>query len=305
MEQFEYPKKIEWEKDTYRQNYGKIMVAPLERGYATTIGNTLRRVLLSSISGVAITSVKIDGVAHEFSAVSGVKEDVTDIILNLKQVNLKSNITDLPKTFPVTIKDKNEILAGDLFPGPEIEVLNSNLHIATLSEGTQIRMELAVGKSFGYVPVSRMNQEGVPIGTILMAVSFSPVTRVSYRTENTRVGQRVDYEKLIMEIWTTGAVSPKEAITFATGILQKHFTLIAGEKDVATGDNLLEKTLDGFLPARIANVLKSSNIVTVKNLLSCSKKKLEEIPRLGDKSRDEIYRFLEANKLCVTEGGKG
>jgi len=304
MEQFEYPKKIEWEKDTYRQNYGKILVAPLERGYAITIGNTLRRVLLSSISGVAITSVKIDGVSHEFSAVSGVKEDVTDIVLNLKQVNLKSNITGLPKTFSIMIKDKNEILAGDLFPGPEIEVLNPNLHIATLSDKTQTRMELTVSKSFGYVPVSRMNPEGIPIGTILMAASFSPVTRVSYRTENTRVGQRVDYEKLIMEVWTTGAVSPKEVITFATGILQKHFTLIAGEEE-AVGDNLLEKTLAGLLPTRIINVLKSSNIVTVKNLLACSKKKLEEVPHLGDKSRDEIYRFLEANKLCVTEGGKG
>lgn len=305
MEQFEYPKKIEWEKDTYRQNYGKILVAPLERGYAITIGNTLRRVLLSSISGVAITSVKIDGVPHEFSAVSGVKEDVTDIVLNLKQVNLKSNITGLPKTFSITIKDKNEVLARDLFPGPEIEALNPNLHIATLSDKTQTRMELTVSKSFGYVPVSRMNPEGIPIGTILMAASFSPVTRVSYRTENTRVGQRVDYEKLIMEIWTTGAVSPKEVITYATGILQKHFTLIAGEEDMPTGDNLLEKTLAGLLPTRIINVLKSSNIVTVKELLACSKKKLEKIPHLGDKSRDEIYRFLEANKLCVTEGGKG
>ncbi len=227
MEQFKYPKKIDWDKETYRSTYGKVVVEPLERGFAITVGNCLRRILLSAIPGVAITSVKIDGVAHEFSAIPGVKEDVTDFVLNLKQVNLKANITDLPKKFSVTIGKKTELLAGDLFPGAEISVENPKLHIATLSGETALKLELTVNQGFGYVPAGRISEEGVPINTIPLAASFSPITRVSYRIENTRVGQRVDYERLLLEIWTTGAITPKDAVKHATGILNRHFNLIA------------------------------------------------------------------------------
>jgi DNA-directed RNA polymerase subunit alpha len=233
MEQFKYPTKIEWEKDSYRDTYGKAVVAPLERGFAITVGNCLRRVLLSAIPGVAITSVKIDGIAHEFSAIPGVKEDVTDVVLNLKQVNLKANITGLPKKFSVVIAKKTELLAGDLFADAEISVENPKLHIATLSEGATLKLELTVNQGFGYVPVGRILEEGVPITTIPLAASFSPITRVSYRIENTRVGQRVDYERLLLEIWTTGAITPKDAVKHATEILNKHFNLIAGEETVA------------------------------------------------------------------------
>ncbi len=231
MEQFKYPKKIDWDKDTYRSTYGRIVVEPLERGFAITVGNCLRRILLSAISGVAITSVKIDGVAHEFSTIPGVKEDVTDFVLNLKQVNLKANITEFPKKFFVTIGKKTELLAGDLFPGSEVSVENPKLHIVTLSEETTLKLELTVNQGFGYVPVGRIVEEGVPINTIPLAASFSPVTRVSYRIENTRVGQRVDYERLLLEIWTTGAITPKDALKYATGILNKHFNLIAETED--------------------------------------------------------------------------
>lgn len=230
MEQFKYPKKIDWENDTYRPTYGKVVVEPLERGFAVTVGNCLRRVLLSAIPGVAITSVKIDGVSHEFSTIPGVKEDVTDIVLNLKQVNLKANITGLPKKFSVKIEKKTELLAGDLFADAEISVENPKLHIATLSEGATLNLELTVSQGFGYVPVGRIVEEGVPITTIPLAASFGPITRVSYRIENTRVGQRVDYERLLLEIWTTGAITPKDAVKQATEILNKHFNLIAGEE---------------------------------------------------------------------------
>ncbi|MCX5642612.1 MAG: DNA-directed RNA polymerase subunit alpha [Candidatus Omnitrophica bacterium] len=250
MEQFKYPTKIDWEQDTYRETYGKAVVAPLERGFAITVGNCLRRVLLSAIPGVAITSVKIDGVAHEFSTIPGVKEDVTDIVLNLKQVNLKANITGLPKKFSVMIEKKTELLAGDLFADAEISVEN----IATLSEGAKLNLELTVSQGFGYVPVGRIVEEGVPITTIPLAASFSPITRVSYRIENTRVGQRVDYERLLLEVWTTGAITPKDAVKQATEILNKHLNLIAGEeaeeikavkespvKDVVTGKTISKK----------------------------------------------------------------
>ena len=230
MEQFKYPKKIDWEQDTYRPTYGKLIVEPLERGFAITVGNCLRRVLLSAIPGVAITGVKIDGVSHEFSTITGVKEDVTDIVLNLKQVNLKANITGLPKKFSVKIEKKTEVLAGDLFAEAEISVENPKLHIATLSEGVTLKLELTVSQGFGYVPVGRIVEEGVPITTIPLAASFSPIARVAYRIENTRVGQRVDYERLLLEIWTTGAVTPKEAVKQATEILNRHFNFIAGEE---------------------------------------------------------------------------
>ena len=227
MEQFKYPKKIDWDKETYRSTYGKVVVEPLERGFAITVGNCLRRILLSAIPGVAITSVKIDGVAHEFSTIPGVKEDVTDFVLNLKQVNLKANISEFPRKFSVTIGKKTELLAGDLFPGSEVSVENPKLHIATLSEETTLKLELTVNQGFGYVPAGRIVEEGVPINTIPLAASFSPITRVSYRIENTRVGQRVDYERLLLEIWTTGAITPKDAVKHAAGILNKHFNLIA------------------------------------------------------------------------------
>ena len=156
MEQFKYPKKIIWEKDAYRETYGKVVVEPLERGFAITVGNCLRRVLLSAIPGVAITSVKIDGVAHEFSIITGVKEDVTDIVLNLKQVNLKANITGLPKKFSVKIEKTTELLAGNLFADAEVSVENPKLHIATLSKGTTLKLELTVSQGFGYVPVGKI-----------------------------------------------------------------------------------------------------------------------------------------------------
>ncbi|MBU2495945.1 MAG: DNA-directed RNA polymerase subunit alpha [Candidatus Omnitrophica bacterium] len=249
MEQFKYPTKIDWEKDTYRETYGKAVVEPLERGFAITVGNCLRRVLLSAIPGVAITSVKIDGIAHEFSAIPGVKEDVTDVVLNLKQVNLKANITDLPKKFSVMIEKKTELLAGDLFSDAEISVENPKLHIATLSEGAALKLELTVSQGFGYVPVGRIVEEGAPITTIPLAASFSPITRVSYRIENTRVGQRVDYERLLLEIWTTGAITPKDAVKHATEILNKHFNLIAGE-EVAEARKPEESPVKASLPEK-------------------------------------------------------
>ena len=181
MKEFVFPSKFFWEKDTYRQNYGKLIIEPLERGYGVTIGNALRRVLLSSIPGVAITGLRIDGVPHEFTTIKGVKEDVTEIVLNLKQVLLKPIISDFPHTVRVEIKGKEEICAEDLIPDGSVEVINKKLHIATLTPDTSLKMELDITKGFGYLPVEKMKliKKDYPVGTILIDGIYSPVKKVS------------------------------------------------------------------------------------------------------------------------------
>lgn len=328
MEQFNYPNKIEWDEKSYRANYGKLTVEPLERGFGVTLGNSLRRVLLSAIPGVAITSFKISGVAHEFSTIKGVTEDVTDIALNLKQVELKSNISELPKTFLVNIAEKTELVAEDLFPGPEIKVLNPRLHIASLEAGTKLQIELTVNRGFGYVSEERITAESEEkekkIGTIQLAASFSPVTRVAYHTETARVGQRVDYERLILEIWTTGAIEPKKTVAVARDILKQHLDQVGGKEpaadaavaagkkkksakeeamkalggDVSENDVSLE---DLKMPTRICNVLKNAGIETVQALTGLTEAELEAVDGLGEKSLEEVKKFLAKKKLKLKE----
>ncbi|MCD6408079.1 DNA-directed RNA polymerase subunit alpha [bacterium] len=306
MKEFVFPTEFIWEKETYRNNYGKITIQPLERGYGVTVGNALRRVLLSSIPGVAITALKIEGVPHEFSSVEGMKEDVIEIILNIKQMALKPVISEFPHIVKVEIEGKEEITAGDLIPDGSVEVLNKNLHIATVDPEKKFKFELEITKGFGYLPQEKMKLMGkeYPIGTILIDGLYSPVRKVTFYVENTRVGQFVDYEKLILELWTTGAVTPQEAVTTATEILNKHFTLI-GENQII-GEKVKEakeeekKEPDLEIPiselklsTRVCNALSSRNIKTLKDLLNTPKEKFEEIKNLGKKSIEEIEEALK------------
>jgi DNA-directed RNA polymerase subunit alpha len=309
MKEFVFPEKVIWEKETYRDNYGKIVIEPLERGYGVTIGNVLRRVLLSSIEGIAITSVKIEGVSHEFSTIPGVKEDVVEIIMNLKQVVLKHNIEEFPHVIPpFEISNKDEICAQDLINDNSVEVLNKNLHIATLQPDKKLTIQVEITKGRGYIPYEKMKfmKPQVPVGTILIDGIYSPIRKVTFHVENTRVGQFVDYEKLILEVWTTGAVSPQDAIEEATGLMNKHFSGIGENQRIGYEETKKEeggKKIEQInlempiselkLTTRVLNGLISKKIETLGELVSLSREELEGIRNLGKKSIEEIENALK------------
>lgn len=333
MKEFVFPEKIVWEKETYRDNYGKIVIEPLERGYGVTLGNTLRRVLLSSIEGIAITSLKIEGVSHEFSTIPGVKEDVVEMVMNIKQVALKQNTTtEFPHLIPmfeIGEKDgKDEICAGDLVNDGSAEVLNKDLHIATLLPGKSLKLQIEITKGRGYIPQEKMKfmKSQSPLGTILIDGLYSPVRKVSFHVESTRVEQFVDYEKLILEVWTTGAISPWDAIKEATLLMKKHFTVITENQKV--GDEELKSESKGKKPVRpdlkmpimelklggrALNGLVLKKIETLEQLLATPKEELEEIKNLGKKSIQEIddvlkkvgYKLKTREELSKEEGEKG
>ncbi len=282
---FGLPKNVIWEESTYRDYYGKLFIEPLERGYGITVGNAIRRVLLSSIPGVAITAIKIDGVPHEFSTISGVKEDLVKIILNLKQVALKSPTENLPKTVRLKITGKEEILASDLFSGSNFVVLNPDLHIATLDKKIILNFELKVSAGFGYQPAAKQEQD--KIGTIPIDALFSPITKSAYHVENTRVAQRVDYEKLILEVWTNGVLNPREAVNYAANILSRHFSLLENQQELSRPINGLK------LPRRIYNILVSAGVETLGDFINLSQKGLEKIDGLGGKSLAEIKKVRD------------
>ncbi|MCM8807247.1 MAG: DNA-directed RNA polymerase subunit alpha [Candidatus Omnitrophica bacterium] len=306
MKKFVFPSKFVWEKETYRENYGKLIIEPLERGYGVTIGNALRRVLLSSIEGVAITGLRIDGVLHEFTHVEGMKEDVVDIVLNIKQIALKPIIKEYPHLVVVEIEGKDEICAGDLINDGSVEVINKDLHIATVNPDKKYKFELEITKGFGYLPVEKMKLmlKNIPIGTILIDGLYSPVRKVTFHVENTRVEQFVDYEKLILEVWTTGAVTPYDSVKYACELLSKEFQLIfanqeIGEKEVVAEekeevkDELDIPITDLKLSTRINNALENRGIKTLRDLLNTPKERLEEMKNLGKKSIEEIEQALE------------
>jgi len=218
------PKRLEIEKETSTPFYGKFVAEPLERGFGITVGNSIRRVLLSSLQGAAITSVKIDGVLHEFSTIPGVKEDMTEIILNLKEVRLKLH-TEGPKTLRVKAEGPKELKAGDILTGDAVEVLNHEHPIATLSKDSKISMEMVVKTGRGYVPAERNKEENQPIGTIPIDAIFSPIKKVNYTVTNARVGQRTDYDKLTLEVWTDGSLTPEEAVAYSAKILKDQLSI--------------------------------------------------------------------------------
>ena len=300
MFDFEKPN-IEIAEISEDRKYGKFVVEPLERGYGTTLGNSLRRVLLSSLPGYAITSVKIDGILHEFSTIPGVKEDVTEIVLNLKSVILKIH-GDGPKTMYVDMKGEGELTAGCFKYDSEVEILNPDLHIASLDSDANVVMEITCDKGRGYVSAEKNKQEMQPaIGVIAVDSIFSPVLKVNYTVENTRVGQITDYDKLTLEVWTDGTISAKEAVSLGAKILNEHLSLfgdlsdeafeteIMVEKSKNGKEKVLEMTIEELdLSVRSFNCLKRAGINTVEDLIGKSEEDMMKVRNLGRKSLDEV-----------------
>ncbi len=299
------PKRLEVEKESSTPFYGKFTAEPLERGFGITIGNSLRRILLSSLQGAAITSVKFDGVLHEFSAVPGVKEDVTEIILNLKEIRLKMH-TEGPKTIRVKAEGSREVKAGDILTGDAVEILNPEHHIATLSKDGKLSMEMAVKTGRGYVPAERNKEESQPIGTLAIDAIFSPVKKVNYTVTNARVGQRTDYDKLILEVWTDGSVTPEEAMAYSAKILKDQLSIFitfdeqeAAEETSAEpaeteklNENLFRSVDELELSVRSANCLKHANIKLIGDLVQKTEAEILATKNFGRKSLNEIKEIL-------------
>lgn len=292
--------------------HGLFIVEPLERGYGTTLGNSLRRVLLSSLPGYAITSVKIDGVLHEFSTIPGVKEDVTEIVLNLKQVILKIN-GDGPQTVYINASGECEITAGDIKCSSEVEILNPELHIATLNADAHVNMEITCDKGRGYVSAERNKAIMQPIiGVIAIDSIYTPVLKVNYTVENTRVGQITDYDKLTLEVWTNGTITAMEAVSLGAKILNEHLNLfgnLSGEAydtevmvvKVDDGkEKVLEMTIEELdLSVRSFNCLKRAQYNTVGDLITKTEDEMMKVRNLGRKSLDEVVNKLESLGLSL------
>ena len=286
--------------------YGKFVIEPLERGYGTTLGNSLRRVLLSSLQGVAVTSVKIDGILHEFSTIEGVKEDVTEIILNIKGLIAKIN-GDGPKVVYIEAEGPCEVTAGSIKCDSEVEILEPEMHIATLGEGAKLYMEITLDKGRGYVSAELNKQLMTPvIGVIPVDSIYTPVNKVNYTVENTRVGQITDFNKLTLEVWTNGTISAKEAVSLAAKILMEHLDLfvdlsgdtyagnqIMVKKEDDKKDGLLEMTIEELdLSVRSFNCLKRAGINTVGDLINKSEEDMMKVRNLGRKSLEEVINKL-------------
>ena len=288
--------------------HGIFVVEPLERGFGTTLGNSLRRILLSSLPGMAATSIKIDGVLHEFSTVEGVKEDVTEIVLNVKGINARL-YTDTPKTVRIEATGEGEVTAGSIGADAEIEILNPDHHIAWLAEGGRLIMELTFDKGRGYVPADRnkQNADEAGLGAIPVDSIYTPVQRVNYSVENTRVGQITDYDKLSLELWTDGTLNAKESVSLAARIMTEHLNLfvtlseeamdaeIMVEKDDKGKEKALEMTIEELdLSVRSFNCLKRAGINTVEDLVSKTEEKMMNVRNLGRKSLEEVIEKLHS-----------
>lgn len=304
------PKKLDVDKDTLSENYGKFVAEPFERGFGVTIGNSLRRILLSSIVGAAVTSIKIEGVLHEFSTVPGVKEDVTDIILNIKNLRLKLH-GDKPKIIHLKKKGAGKVCAKHITSDADIEVLDPNLHIATLDKDGKIDIEMVVQNGRGYVPSIQNKTEDMPIGEIPIDAIFSPIRKVNVSVENARVGRVTDYDKLIMEIWTDGSVRPDDVLGFSAKILKDHLSLFINfeeteppvEKKQAVNEefnkNLLKNVRELELSVRAANCLKNASIRTIGDLVQRSESEMLRTKNFGRKSLNEIKEILHEMGLSL------
>ena len=303
MIEIEKPK-IECVEQNAENTYGKFVVEPLERGYGITLGNSLRRILLSSLPGVAVTSVKIEGVLHEFSTVPGVKEDVSEIILNLKSLAAKI-YADGPKIVRVEAQGPGTVTAGDIIADADVEILNPDLHIATLEDDAKLLMEISLAKGRGYVPSENNKNDNMPIGVIPVDSIYTPVMKVSYNVENTRVGQVTDYDKLTLEIWTDGSIKPDEAASLGAKIMNEHLNLfitltdhidnveIMVEKEEDKKEKVLEMTIEELeLSVRSYNCLKRAGINTVEELTQKSEEDMMKVRNLGKKSLEEVQQKL-------------
>ncbi len=285
--------------------YGKFVVEPLERGYGTTLGNSLRRIMLSSLPGTAVKWVKIDNVLHEFSTVNGVKEDVIDIILNLKNLSAKIHSDDDTKILRIESTEAGVITAGDIIADADVEILDTDLHIATLEENSTLNMEIALSKGRGYVPAENNKEAGLPIGIIPVDSIYTPVKKVNYTVEKTRVGQVADYDRLVLEIWTDGTIKPDEAASLSGKIMSEHLNLfinmtdsiggveIMVEKEEDKKEKVLEMTIEELdLSVRSYNCLKRAGINTVEELADKSEDDMMKVRNLGKKSMEEVKHKL-------------
>lgn len=313
MIEIEKPK-IEYVDLNDEGTYGKFVVEPLERGYGITLGNSLRRILLSSLPGVAVTSVKIENVLHEFSTIPGVAEDVTEIILNLKKLSAKIYDDEPTKVVRIEAEGSREITAGDIIGDGNVEILNPDLHIVTLGENEKLNMEISLAKGRGYVSAEKNKQPGQPIGIIPVDSIYTPVTKVNYNVENTRVGQVTDYDKLTLEIWTNGSIKPDEAASLAAKILNEHLNLfidltehvneveIMVEKEEDKKEKMLEMTIEELdLSVRSYNCLKRAGINTVEELTEKTEEDMMKVRNLGKKSLEEVEQKLESLGLSLKE----
>ncbi len=302
--------KIELAEVSEDGRYGKFICEPLERGYGTTIGNGLRRMLLSSLEGAAVTSIRIEGVLHEFTTITGVRDDVTNIVLNIKQLCLKMD-SEEPRMIHIDVEGEHEVTGADVICDPDIEVLNKDLHIATLNESGKLKIEMKVERGRGYVPAEKNKMPDDVIGTIPIDSIFSPVERVKYEVMDTRVGNVMDYDKLILEVWTNGALKPEDAVSKAAKILNDHLKLFQNmdgladdieidedstfvEEPVDEKSKVLDTTIEDMdLSVRSFNCLKRAGINTIADLVVKSEDDMMKVRNLGRKSLDEVKKKLE------------
>ena len=305
LRNFEMPKRLICDESTLTPTYGKFTAEPFERGYGMTVGNSLRRVLISSIEGTAVTSVKIAGVQHEFSTIKGVLEDVPQIILNIKKLILKSHFKK-PKPMFLKVDKKGEVTAKDFKTDETVEIVSPDLNIATLAKKAKLEMELEVSRGRGYVPAERNKKENQPIGVIPIDAVFSPVKRVIFNVENTRVGQITDYDRVILEIWTNGSIDPKEALLYASNIMQRHLDIFVGfgelpeeiteneeskeEKELTEKLNMPITELE--LSVRSSNCLREAKIKTIGDLVKKTEMEMLKYRNFGKKSLSEISEIL-------------
>ena len=300
---FQRPRRLETDTESLTASYGRFVAQPFERGFATTIGNALRRCLLSSIEGAAITAIRIEGVLHEFSSVPGVKEDVTDIVLNLKEIPVRMH-TEGPKIVTLDVKGPRVVTAADLAGDPQVEIVDPTRHIATVNEEGHLQMELQIKHGRGYVAIEKNLDETLGLGWVPLDSVHSPVRRVNYKVETARVGRMTDYEKLTLDVWTNGTISPEEAVSLASTLLQEHLSIFVSADDLAKREiaaspadaelqAILAKNLDDFdLSVRTANCLKNASIATVGDLVARSERDILEIKNFGKKSLEELQELL-------------
>jgi len=303
---FQMPKKLQYDPKKVTDTYGKFTAEPLERGFGTTLGNSLRRVLLSSLEGSAITSVKINGVLHEFSSIPSVIEDTTDLILNLKEVRLKLH-TDKPKSLAIKMKGPGEVTAKDIEADAEVEILNPELHIATIDKNGKLEMEMKARRGRGYVPSEKNKEPGQAIGVVPIDAIFSPIRKVNFKVENARVGQETDYDKLVLEVWTDGSIRPDDAVAHASKLLKDHLSIFihlpeedevspAIEEEIkktpSFNENLLRSVNELELSVRAANCLKNAGIETIAELVQKTEGEMLKTKNFGRKSLNEIKEIL-------------
>jgi len=304
---FQFPKKLECDESTYTETYGKFIAAPFERGYGVTLGNSLRRVLLSSIEGSAVSAVKIAGVSHEFSTIPGILEDVPEIILNIKSLVINSH-SKIPKTIYLKADKKGEVKAKDIEADETIEILNPELHIATLTKDTKLNIEMEVSRGRGYVPAELNKKEDKVAGFIPVDSIFTPVKKINYFVENTRVGQRTDYDKLIFEIWTNGSINAKDALLYASNILQRHLDIFVNfgqlpediveeepemtKEEAALYEKLRLPISELELSVRSSNCLREAGIKIIADLVKKSEEEMLNFKNFGKKSLTEIQELL-------------